>query len=117
MKEQVKQYLSTPAHPMYLNCFVCGIQNSRGMNTRFYTDGDGVRAIFTADETLSGYTNLIHGGIISALLDGAIIWATYAAISRLGVTAKLTVRFLNSCPIDKECIIKGKMWFITDPSG
>jgi len=109
MEEQMKKYLCTPAHPMYLNCFVCGIQNSRGMNTRFYTDGDGVRAIFTADETLSGYRNLIHGGIISTLLDGAIIWATYAAMGRLGVTAELTVRFLNPCPIDKECIIIGKM--------
>ena len=109
MEAQVKKYLSNPDHPMFLDCFVCGIKNPRGLNTKFFIVGDGVKATFTADETLSGYKHSVHGGIISSLLDEAIIWASYAATGRIGVTAELTVRFLKSLSIGKKCTIKGKV--------
>lgn len=95
--------------PEFPSCFVCGKKNPRGLHTHFSPSGEGVKATFTADETLAGYQNTVHGGIISALLDEALIWAAYASTHCFGVTAELNVRFRKPLSVKSECIVEGKM--------
>lgn len=73
-------------------CFVCGRDNPIGLKLVFQPDGEGVRAEFVPSELHVGYAGLIHGGIISALVDDALanIWFTRG---RKAVTAKIEVRF------------------------
>lgn len=74
------------------HCFVCGADNPIGLRLVFQRVGDGVRAEFTPSDLHVGYDGLVHGGIISALVDDALanVWATK---SREALTAKLEVRF------------------------
>ena len=95
--------------PEFPHCFVCGQSNPNGLRTRFFPDEQGVKAIFTPDQTHLGYENAVHGGILSALLDEAIIWASYASTKRFGVTAELYVRFLKPLTLDKTCTVLGRM--------
>ncbi|HEY3247848.1 MAG TPA: PaaI family thioesterase [bacterium] len=73
-------------------CFVCGRDNPIGLKLVFRPEGEGVRAEFVPSALHVGYEGLIHGGIISALVDDALanIWFTRG---REAVTAKLEVRF------------------------
>lgn len=66
-------------------------------------------ASFVSDQTHRGYKDSVHGGIISAILDEVVIWASYASTGSFGVTAELNVRFLKPVPIKKEFIIIGEM--------
>lgn len=109
MVDRVEKNSSISDFPEFPKCFVCGKDNTRGLRIRFFIDGEGVKASFTPDETLVGYENTVHGGIISALLDEAIIWAVYAATKRFGVTAEINVRFRKPLPIQEECIVLGRM--------
>ena len=109
MEERIEKQSSESALPEFPTCFVCGKKNLRGLRIPFFIHEKGVRATFVPDETLVGYENAIHGGIISALLDEAIIWASYAFTKRFGVTAELNVRFLKPLHIGEECTIIGKM--------
>jgi len=95
--------------PNSRHCFVCGIQNGKGLHISFYQDGEGrVVAQLTAGQEYQGYPGVLHGGIISALLDETIgrvlvqrdLWA---------MTAELKVRFLRPVPLEQPITVIGEM--------
>lgn len=109
MNDRNENHPSISVFPGFPNCFVCGKDNPRGLRISFLVEEDGVTASFFPDKTLVGYEDIIHGGIICALLDEAIIWAAYAATKRFGVTAELNIRFHKPLTVQEEYILKGRM--------
>ena len=95
--------------PTFPNCFVCGQDNPYGLQLKFSLHKGKSKTTFKGEKTHLGYENMVHGGIISAILDDAIIWALYAAKETFGLTAELKVRFLKPVPINKEFIIQGEI--------
>jgi len=60
---------------------------------RFAVEDDGsVRATFQPDPAYEGYNGILHGGVISTLLDAAMTNCLFAH-GRCGLTAELCVRF------------------------
>src|SRR3974390_3387866 len=57
------------------SCFVCGESNVVGLKLRFQTDGRVVHGRFTPRAEHVGFREVIHGGIISTLLDEIMVWA------------------------------------------
>jgi len=93
--------------PTYPHCFVCGRENKRGLSLTFEKKGDKVSALFTSKPWMVGFKDVIHGGILSTLLDEAVIWAAYTATGRFGVTAELSVRFRKPFLSGEQCLIEG----------
>ena len=62
----------------YPGCFVCGDENDSGLKLRFWWDGEVCRTEFVAEERFCGYHRLLHGGIISTILDEVMIKAILA---------------------------------------
>lgn len=51
-------------------CFICGMENERGVKAPFYEMEDkSVVSYVTFDELHQSYPGRVHGGIISAMLD------------------------------------------------
>jgi uncharacterized protein (TIGR00369 family) len=48
---------------------------------------------FTPADTFTGYTGVVHGGIISTMLDEIMGWSVSLRVNRFTVTGELTVRF------------------------
>ena len=88
-------------------CFVCGQDNPIGLKLVFQPDGDGVRAEFVPSELHVGYDGLIHGGIISAIVDDALanVWYTRG---RQAVTAKIEVRFRREVRPGEHLVISAQ---------
>lgn len=95
--------------PEFPACFVCGSNNPFGLQTRFLRDGRGTRASFTAEVRHAGYEDIVHGGIVSSLLDEALVWASFAYTGKFGVTAEITVRFLTSMVVGKTYAVTGSV--------
>jgi uncharacterized protein (TIGR00369 family) len=77
----------------YQDCFVCGDKNDAGLKAKFYALEDGsVVSEFIADGRFQGYKNVLHGGILAAMLDEVMIKALLAK-GVFAVTAELTVKF------------------------
>jgi acyl-coenzyme A thioesterase PaaI-like protein len=90
-------------------CFVCGMQNPIGLKAFFYQDEEGrVVAHFTGKEEHEGYPGVMHGGIVTALLD-EIIGRAALAYDLWGVTAKLEVRFRHPVPLGQPLTLVGEM--------
>ena len=91
-------------HP---HCWVCSAANERGLAVDFQKDATGaVEGNFPCDEDFTGYSGFLHGGVVSALLDGAM---TNCLLARgiPGVTADLQVRFLRPVLIGKPVTVRG----------
>lgn len=95
--------------PNYPKCFVCGKENHRGLALSFEKREDKVIAQFESESWMVGFKDVVHGGILSTLLDEAVIWAAYAATNRFGMTAELSVRFKKPFLLGESCLIEGWM--------
>lgn len=82
-------------------CFVCGKQNPGGLNLVFSFRDNRAFAEFALRKTFQGYRDVVHGGIIAALLDETMIKAGLA-MGIHAVTAELTVRFKNPLFTDEN---------------
>jgi uncharacterized protein (TIGR00369 family) len=88
-------------------CLVCGQANPGGLGLSFEVDDSGA-AVARADcpDRLGGYEGMLHGGVISALLDGAM---TNALLARgiPAVTAELKVRFRHPVRTGGSVTVRG----------
>jgi uncharacterized protein (TIGR00369 family) len=83
------------SNPTHRGCIVCGGDNDQGMHLKFHSEPDGsVRAEFRCDAAYQGYPDILHGGVVAAILDGAMTNCLFAH-NIVAVTAELNVRYLE----------------------
>ncbi|MDR3719580.1 MAG: PaaI family thioesterase [Bryobacteraceae bacterium] len=74
-------------------CVVCGADHPHGLRLRFdVSPSGGAEADWTPASEWEGFAGIIHGGIVSTVLDEAMSKAV-AATSSLAVTGELRVRY------------------------
>ena len=79
-------------------CMLCGKRNPRSLGLSFRATGDGgIAARFDAKDLFQGYDGMIHGGVISALLDEAMTYCLFHHGIE-GITGDLHVRFVHPVP-------------------
>ncbi len=91
-------------------CFGCGEKNPMGLRLKFTTTPDGVRAPFIPRVEHQGFEDVIHGGIISTVLDEAMAWAT-AAAGIWAVTAEMRVRFREPLRVGQATTVAAAIEF------
>lgn len=90
-------------------CFVCGPDNRIGLHAIFTVGQDNTaHSSIVVPNDFQGWKNMVHGGIISTLLDEVSIYAC-RNISLKGVTAEISVRFLKPVPTDTEIELRSKV--------
>jgi uncharacterized protein (TIGR00369 family) len=75
-------------------CYVCGKDNPLGLKVEFELDGSAksIRGRFTPRNEHQGYQDIVHGGIIAALMDEAMVKLA-GKLGHPAVSAEITVRF------------------------
>ena len=81
-------------------CFVCGRKNPKGLYMTFFDNGqDEVMSHYTVTEDYQGYPGVVHGGIVTSMLDEVV-----ARVSFIGdphkfmMSVKLEVKFRKPVP-------------------
>ncbi|MDA8170232.1 MAG: PaaI family thioesterase [Nitrospiraceae bacterium] len=87
-------------------CFACGAENPGGLHLAFQGGGRGVVAFFTPARRHQGYKGVVHGGIITTMLDEAMAHAAIKA-GHYPVTAEISVRFRNALPVGQQVRVEG----------
>src|SRR5438045_2078974 len=88
----------------YQQCFVCGQHNAHGLKTVYRQDGDRIVTTFSGDERHQGFPGVLHGGIISTLLDETM--GRTALFERAWVmTGRLEVRYRSPAPIGEPLTV------------
>lgn len=94
----------------YGKCFVCGEDNPGGLRLIFEIDKEKqiLKTTFIASSVYQGYNDIVHGGIISTLLDEAMAKLAYE-LGYDAVTATLEIRFKKPAPIHEPLKVYGEI--------
>jgi uncharacterized protein (TIGR00369 family) len=94
----------------YGNCFVCGENNRGGLRLRFEIDKEKqtLQTVFVASPVFQGFDGVVHGGIISTLLDEAMAKLSYE-LGYNTVTVSLEIRFKKPAPILEPLLVYGEI--------
>ena len=89
-------------------CFACGKKNECGLKLSFnYSDGK-ITSEFTPLKIHQGYKDITHGGIITTVLDEAMIQAAIAE-GIMSVTAEITIRLKKTLIVDEPAIVEAEV--------
>ncbi len=91
-------------------CFVCGKNNNSGLKLKFDLEADTMRTEFTPAKIHQGFANIVHGGIISTVLDEVMLNLLFKK-DIYAVTAELQVRFRKPTRVGEKLLFKS---WITD---
>ena len=100
------------------NCFVCESRNASGLQIPFHHDDEmhSVSAEFTLDDSFSGAPKFVHGGIVLAILDEAMAWATIAVGGKFAVTKDTSATFDHPVRVGRTYRVEAFVDSATDAS-
>jgi len=90
------------------HCFGCGRLNIHGLQLELVPDpeGEGVVTRFTPTARTEGYTGMVHGGIITTVLDEVMAWSLYRH-GVWAVTGQLTTRYRKPVILGEQTTARG----------
>jgi len=92
----------------YSRCFVCGDENESGLKVKFLEENGKVKAEYVASDKFQGYKDILHGGIISALLDEVMVKAVLAK-GVLAVTCEMSIEFSQPVKTGEKLFLEGEI--------
>jgi uncharacterized protein (TIGR00369 family) len=84
---------------------VCGRAAECGLGVRFSLRDGVVEARFECKPHFQGYAGILHGGVSSSLLDGAMTNCLFAH-GIVALTAEMTVRFRDPIALDAPLVVR-----------
>jgi len=90
------------------HCFGCGQLNPDGLQLKFSPGPDGSAAEYTVPPRFQSWSGMVHGGIVSLMLDEAVGWAAWHA-GHPGVTGRLQVSLRRPLKLGEKVRIVGRV--------
>lgn len=91
----MKKTLTLLSETGYKDCFGCGSKNPHGLQMKFLTDGEAVYSHLTVPSHLTGWNDMVHGGILSTILDEIMAWSAIYLLKRVVVTKSMHIEFIK----------------------
>ncbi|MEA4812122.1 MAG: PaaI family thioesterase [Anaerolineaceae bacterium] len=89
-------------------CFVCGRENPASLKMEFYEMEPGrVEARLSVPQVYGGYPGVVHGGIITAMLDETSGRAAQNGPENFMFTSEINVRFRKNVPTEQPLVVTG----------
>lgn len=96
------------------NCFGCAPGNNRGLRLRFTYRQQEARATVKLDRDYESFPGVLHGGVVSTILDESMGRAIFWSLGTPAVTVSLRVRFVSPMETGKIYVVRGR---VTQPAG
>jgi len=91
-------------------CFGCGPANPSGLRMKFFTDDTSVFSWLQVPDHLIGWDNLVHGGVLSTILDEIMSWSAIYLLKKLILTKSMTVDFIKPVYVGAELKVEGNVF-------
>ena len=91
------------------NCFGCSPVNPSGLQMRFFTDGSAVYSRVQVPEHLCGWSNIVHGGVLTTILDEVMSWSAITLLKRIALTRGIAVEFIKPVHVGSELKAEGRV--------
>ena len=87
-------------------CFACGRSNPIGLHLELVFARNRAEAQFVAGRAHQGYDGIVHGGIVTALLDEVMGWAIFQQ-GIWAVTTRFTLTFRQPLHVGEAVVATG----------
>ena len=94
--------------PCYKDCFFCG-PHGDGLKMHIQFKDGSAFSDFALDPKFQGYDKVVHGGIVTGILDEVMWWTIFAGIGKISVTRKMETEFLRPVYCAAPYRVKGKL--------
>lgn len=85
-------------------CFACGDKNPDGLNLDFRVEGDKLFAEYTFPKKFQGYADVVHGGMLSLVLDEVMVNLPWKKYDKPVVSAELNIRLKKPVKVGQKVI-------------
>ena len=89
-------------------CFVCGPKNPIGLKLDFSFDGKTIKTVFVPLKEHQGYMDIVHGGIISTLLDEVMVKLAIE-MGMPAVTARMDIRLRKALNVGQKITVSAEI--------
>lgn len=89
-------------------CYICGKRNPEGFKIDFQLDETGIEASFTAEKRHQGYRDVLHGGILTMMMDEVMIMLPYRRFGEVYVTGQLEVKLKKPVAIGERVTVRAE---------
>ena len=76
---------------------------------KFYTNEQSVFTWLTVPDHLCGWNNLVHGGVLSTILDEVMSWTAMYLLKHITMTRSMTVEFLKPVYVGNRLKAEGSV--------
>ena len=97
-----------PIEDTVYGCFGCGVDNTVGLQLKFFEKQGHVQAHTRLERRFAGYSEFAHGGVVATLLDEAMGWALLHIVGRYGVTRDLKVSYRRPVYLGRDLTLIGE---------
>ena len=91
------------------NCFGCSRKNTQGLNLRFWLTEKGCYTRCSIPDHLCGIDGVVHGGILTLLLEEVAQWTIISHFGKFGLTREISVRYLKPVPTNTEILVEAQI--------
>jgi uncharacterized protein (TIGR00369 family) len=91
------------------HCFGCSPTNDVGLKMKFLAGADSVISHLNVPRHLCGWSNIVHGGIVSTILDEVMSWSTIHLLKRVVLTTSITVDFIKPVFAEMDITAHGRV--------
>lgn len=92
----------------FSHCFGCGQENPIGLRLKVDWDGKIASTEFTPGPDHTGFSDMVHGGVLCALMDEVMSYVPFHQ-GILTVTGKMEVRFRRPAQPGNRLVISASM--------
>lgn len=90
-------------------CFACSPDNPAGLKMKFFANEQSVFSWLIVPNHLSGWSNIVHGGVISTILDEIMGRSTLEFVKKITLTKSISVAFLKPLYVGDELKAEGRL--------
>ncbi len=87
-----KRIPNTDSH----NCFACSPKNPHGLHMELYSDDLTVKSLIKIPEHFTGWGRVVHGGILSTILDEIMGWSGIYLLKQFTLTKNMNIDFIKA---------------------
>ena len=97
------------------DCFACGPDNPAGLRMRFFSDGEKLVTFLRVAPQHCGWSDIVHGGIVSTILDETMSWTAHHLIKKLILTKSIHVDFHRPVHVGRDIRCEGRIKTVNNP--
>jgi uncharacterized protein (TIGR00369 family) len=103
-----KKFIELP-NMEHNTCFGCGPANDHGLKMKFFGNDEMLYSDIKVPDYLLGWNGVVHGGILSTILDEVMGWSAIFLMSKFILTKTMTINYHRPVFVGEMLHVEGKV--------